>query len=382
MTNSVVRSGRRGFTLVELLVVVSIIALLISILLPTIGEVRRQARISLCTANMKQHGQGVSNFAAANKDELPHVPKNNYRTPENRISGPVPYRFAIESLPASGVTFGDGGGPLTSTSPAAVENVLNGSEFINSLTAQAWNCYWMYLAEYMLDRTGSDVFDPIFLSPSDTAARSAWPRLRQNVSNRAQTAGSTATNPNGWFTLKGFRTPSQMSPNVYTAPLIDGIPCINGSYRYVIAALTDWRLYAFKYDGTPLVEGPGIPPWEFRYNTPFGPGAGSENFIKFVRRNVQATMDYPSQKVLFYMWNAWHNPNRDAWFEQDAVCPVALGDGSARATIPYREAIPLSYTNSKENAGPMFKVYFTAAASSSYDCQYMMTNGGLKGRDL
>src|SRR5689334_19358940 len=60
-----------AFTLVELLVVIGIIALLISILLPTLAKARSAARTVACAANLRSILQGMQMFAAQNKGQIP-----------------------------------------------------------------------------------------------------------------------------------------------------------------------------------------------------------------------------------------------------------------------------------------------------------------------
>jgi prepilin-type N-terminal cleavage/methylation domain-containing protein/prepilin-type processing-associated H-X9-DG protein len=62
---------RSGFTLIELLVVIGIIAVLLSILLPTLRGVRRQANLVQCSSNMKQVGLALLMYAHDNKGKLP-----------------------------------------------------------------------------------------------------------------------------------------------------------------------------------------------------------------------------------------------------------------------------------------------------------------------
>jgi len=63
--------ARHGFTLIEILVVVAIIALLISILLPSLAKARDQSRRTVCLSNLHQQAVGFSAYSSDHRHILP-----------------------------------------------------------------------------------------------------------------------------------------------------------------------------------------------------------------------------------------------------------------------------------------------------------------------
>ena len=85
---------RGGFTLVELLVVIGIIAILLAILLPALNRAKLQASNVKCLANLRTIGQAMVMYANQHKDRLP----NSNPKATTSVDAPVETFYVLKQL--------------------------------------------------------------------------------------------------------------------------------------------------------------------------------------------------------------------------------------------------------------------------------------------
>ena len=73
------RKSRRGFSLVELMVVIAIVSILVAMLIPAVQKAREAAANVQCKSNLHQLGVALHNYAVSFNQNLP--PGLNLATP-------------------------------------------------------------------------------------------------------------------------------------------------------------------------------------------------------------------------------------------------------------------------------------------------------------
>lgn len=81
-------AGDKGFSLIELLVVIGIIALLLAILVPVLRKARFEARKLLCVTNLRSIGVAIHAYANDHNDSIPFGPEklSNFYTAKGNVT--------------------------------------------------------------------------------------------------------------------------------------------------------------------------------------------------------------------------------------------------------------------------------------------------------
>lgn len=308
------QTGRnRAFTLIELLIVVSIIAILIGILLPALGEARRNARITLDLSAMREHGRGAETYASENKGRMPNGPRGR------------------------GIAAGQNGETVETGPPnRPAQNYAqrdfyewNGLGFPKPISSSdTWNLYHIAFGQFIVDGAkGNQLWSDIFTSAG-----------RFSGSNRGNFAAIRALRDPEFKFPDDFNVDLNRMPKnpFYGTQKPDAMGLIQPDFRYTPVAVygssfvdPSKNFFSEKQSGFSVIPGQssgggGGETWET--------GRSFQEFAEYVPKDK---FQFPTKKVIFWPIRAHHNRKVSFYNQPGADVPVALGDGSAKNITPF-----------------------------------------------
>lgn len=168
--------GRRGsgFTLIELLVVLAIIALLLSILLPSLGKSREVGRQTVCLSNQRQMTMAWTVYANTYKERC--MPLAYFQRPDIPTGGEQLFWWGTHGYAAGGVDYTRGFLTQFLDTSLSPKSVLE-------CPSQPWGSYTAQGPATNPQLTSTYGYNGYYLSPSKTPGWSSaigfrpWRRL-------------------------------------------------------------------------------------------------------------------------------------------------------------------------------------------------------------
>jgi prepilin-type N-terminal cleavage/methylation domain-containing protein len=146
-------SRRSAFTLIELLVVIAIIVLLISLLMPALGQAKALARRAVCAQQQHNFFQGIAVYSSENNDYLPPA-------------GPTDSGFAKAGQPGNSLRFMGWAAMFYWTYNAAEKPYINlGQLWANKTISNAQNFFCPSVENGYVKAMTTGLYNPGGYSP-------------------------------------------------------------------------------------------------------------------------------------------------------------------------------------------------------------------------
>lgn len=170
--------SRMAFTLIELLVVIAIIALLIGILLPTLGEARKTGRNSICQSNLKQMGTATNSYSTDFQDKIASFTVTAVNNPQSLIYADL-------------ISQAQGGDDLAAASAQAIKIIRQRADRDDIQPITGWIPHVLYSHLVLQDYLASRLPEKMVVCPEDRL------RLLWQTDPRAFDAGAFTPSPAG-----------------------------------------------------------------------------------------------------------------------------------------------------------------------------------------